>query len=108
MVKIKMIKEVEILSSTFKIVWDKTNDAGSFNWSNSEIKIGIKSVSKDPSYTLQVISHEVMEIILVGMGGRFVNGRTEENYLFNFDHQTFENAMQIHTQTISKFIQWKN
>jgi len=108
MVKIKMIKEVEILSSTFKIVWDKTNDAGSFSWSNSEIKIGIKSMLKDPLYTLQVISHELMEIILVGMGGRFVNNRTGENYLFNFDHQTFENAMQIHTQTISKFIQWKN
>lgn len=103
-----MIKEVEILSSTFKIIWDKKSDDGSFSWVNSEIKIGIKSISKDPLYTFQVISHEIMEIILVGMGARFMNGRTGENYLFNFEHQTFENAIQIHSQTISKFILWKN
>lgn len=107
MVKIKMIKEIEILSSTFKIIWDKTNDAGSFNWSKAEIKIGIKSISKDPLYTFQVINHEIMEIILVAMGARFMNGRTGDNYLFNFEHQTFENAIQIHSQVISKFIQWK-
>lgn len=104
MKKIKLIKEVEILSSKFSIIWDKKNDAGSFSWSESNITIGIKSMSKDPIYTFQIISHEIMEIILVGMGARFSNNRTGDNYLFNFCHQTFENAIQIHTQTISKFI----
>jgi len=104
MAKIKFIKDVEILSSKFSIVWDKTTDGGSFSWSDSKITVGIKSYSKDPIYTMQVLSHEIMEIILVGMGARFSNGRTGDNYLFNFCHQTFENAIQIHTQTLNKFL----
>ncbi len=104
MIQIKFIKEVEILSSKFSIAWDKKSDEGSFSWSESKIVVGNKSYKNDPLYTFQVLSHELMELILVCMGGRFVNGRTGENYLFNFDHQTFENAIQIHTQAISKFI----
>lgn len=101
---LKFISEVEILSARFKVTWDKKTDAGSFSWTDSTIVIGIKSYKKDPLYTFQVLSHEIMEIILVGMGARFESGRTRYNYLFNFDHQTFENAIQIHTQTIVKFL----
>jgi len=104
MLKIKQIKQIEILSSKFSIFWDKNIDVGSFNWGESKITIGIKSIEKDPLYTLQIISHEIMEIILVGMGARFYNNRTGDNYLFNFCHQTFENAIQIHTQTLNKFL----
>lgn len=104
MTQIKFIKEVEILSATFKVIWDKTNDGGTFSWKDSEITIGIKSIKKDPLYTLSVISHEVMELILSGMGARFESSRTASNFLFNFDHQTFENAIQIHTQAMTKFI----
>ena len=102
--EIRFLKNIEILSSNFAIIWDKKTDAGSFSWTDSTITIGIRSYKKDPLYTFQVLSHEIMEIILVGMGARFENGRTRENYLFNFDHQTFENAIQIHTQTIVKFL----
>jgi hypothetical protein len=102
--QINFIKKVEILSSELTIKWDKTNDGGSFNLSNAEIAIGIKSYKTDPLYTISVISHEVMEAILVNMGARFMNSRTSDNYLFNFDHQTFENAIQIHTQVMNKFL----
>lgn len=104
MIEIKFIKDIEILSAKFKLVWEKNNDGGSFSWASAEIKIGIKSVKTDPLYTFSVISHELMELILTGMGGRFENGRTHDNFLFNFDHQTFENAIQVHAQAISKFI----
>jgi hypothetical protein len=102
--KIKFIKEVEILSSKFNVVWDKTHDGGSFHWGENKITIGIKSYKQDPSYTFSIISHELMELILVMTGGRFSNGRTGDNYLFNFDHQTFENAIQLHVQALLKFI----
>ena len=101
---LKFISEVEILSSRFKVTWDKKTDAGSFSWTDSTIVIGIKSYKKDPLYTFSVLTHEIMEVILVGMGARFSNGRTGDNHLFIFDHQTFENAIQIHAQTISRFI----
>ena len=102
--EIKFIKSVEILSSNFKIVWDNKTDGGSFSWSKGEITIGIKSIKTDTTWSFQIISHEIMEIILTGMGARFDSSRTGENYLFNFDHQTFENAIQIHAQVLSKFI----
>ncbi len=94
------------MSSNFSVVWEKENDAGYFSWSNCEIKIGIKSYKKDPLYTLSIISHEIMELLLGTMGDRFNNSRTGDNYLFNFDHQTFENAIQIHAAIISKFINY--
>ena len=102
--KINKIKNIEILSACFTVIYDKTMDGGNFSWGNATITIGIKSIDTDPGYTFSVISHEVMEIILTGMGARFESSRTANNYLFNFDHQTFETAIQIHAQTISKFI----
>ncbi len=107
MVKIKKINHVDILSSTFKVIWDKTSNGAAFSLAKSEIIIGIKSYSNDPLYTWSIINHEVMEVILCMMGARFESSRTAENYLFNFDHQTFENAIQVHAQTISKFIEWQ-
>ena len=105
MMKIKRIKEVEILSSKFSIIWDKNTDGGYFDWAEGKILIGIKTIDNDPLYVFQVLSHEILEIILIGLGARFSNGRIQGNYLFNFDHQTFENAIQIHTQTLNKFLQ---
>ena len=104
MIKINQLKEIEILSACFKITWDKSTDGGYFSWSDSSITIGTKSIKKDSLYTFSVISHEIMEVILTGIGVRFESSRTASNYLFNFDHQTFENAIQIHAQIISKFI----
>lgn len=106
-VKLNFIKSIDIMASNFTVVWDKANDGGCFSWTNCEIKIGIKSYKKDPLYTLSIISHELMELLLGTMGGRFNNSRTKDNYLFNFDHQTFENAMQIHAALLSKFIKYE-
>ncbi len=102
--KIKFINKVEILSSNFDVIWDNTTDGGSFSWATNSIKVGVKNYKKDPLYTFSVLSHEIMEAILCGMGARFENSRTMDNYLFNFDHQTFENAIQIHISVLSKFI----
>ncbi|MEO5991161.1 MAG: hypothetical protein ABIP68_05955 [Ferruginibacter sp.] len=103
MIQINFIKKVEILSSIFKIKWDKKTDGGSFNWSTGEIVIGVKSYYQDSLYTFSILSHEIMETVLSGMGARFYNGR-EDNWLFSFNHQVFETAIQIHSQVISKFI----
>lgn len=102
--QINFIKEINILSVKFKIEWDKKCNGGEFSWKNGIIKIGCECSKTDPGYTLSVISHEVMEVILSGMGARFYNGRIDGNYLFNFSHQTFENAIQVHTEALLKFI----
>lgn len=103
-VKIRFIHSFEMLGSTIRVTWDKNSGGGFFNWGESKMVIGLKNYKDDPMYTYSIISHEVMEMILVAMGGRYANGRTGENYLFNFDHQTFENAIQVHTQVMAKFL----
>lgn len=103
--KLKLPTEIEILSSVYQVTYDKKDAGGSFNCAESTIRIGIKTIKNDPNYVFSIISHELMEIILAMMGGRFENMRTIDNYLFNFDHQTFENAIQLHAQLLTKFIQ---
>lgn len=102
--QLEFLKKVKILASEYKVTWDETHNGGSFSCRESEITIGTRSYAKDPLFTFSVLSHEILELILVVMGGRFDNGRTGENFLFNFDHQTFENAIQTHAQVMSKFI----
>jgi membrane glycosyltransferase len=102
--KVKFIKKVEILSCELNLIWDKSHDGGSFALGKSELIIGIKSYKIDPLYTISIISHEVMEMILQLMGGRYDNGRLVNDFLFSFNHQTFENAIQLHTQTMNKFL----
>lgn len=103
-IQINFIKEVTILWSKFKIIYDKNTNWWSFSFWKCEIIIWTKSYNIDPVYMITVISHEILEVILVSMGARFDNERTRENYLFNFDHQTYENTVQIHTEIMLKFI----
>jgi hypothetical protein len=44
-----------------------------------------------------------MEGILIAMGARYEHTLIDNNYLFSFNHQTFENAIQLHTEIMSKF-----
>ena len=105
--KLKLIKEVTFLSSRFNMVYDKTSSGGSFSYATREIKIGTKNLKSDPAFVLSIISHEIMEAILVSMGARWDNTRVEEYYHFHFDHQTFEDMINVHTQVLIQFIQTK-
>ncbi len=102
--KIKFIKEVEIMALKFSIKWDKTHDGGCFNLSEGIIEIGFKDYKRDPLYTISILSHELMEIILQRLGARYINAREQGKYLFSFNHQTFETAIQIHTEVMMKFL----
>ncbi len=102
--KLKKINKVQILSNTFDVFYDNKSDGGSFDWAESKIVIGTKSYKKDPLYTISVLSHELMEGILIMTGGRFSNGRTFDTYLFNFDHQIFANAIRLHIEALNKFL----
>ena len=64
MIKIKLLKDVEILSSVYKITYDNKNNGGSFSCSKATINIGTSCIKNDPLYTLSVISHEIFELIL--------------------------------------------
>lgn len=102
--KIKLVKEVTILGSVFRMIYDKTHGGGAFSCGESTIKIGVKNIKNDPLWVMGIISHEVMEVIMVSTGCRYDNSRLQDSdYLFSFNHQKFENAIQIHTEIMSKF-----
>lgn len=101
--KIKQVKQIVILANKVDITWDKTHGGGSFNLAEGKMNIGIKHIQNDPMYVLSIISHEIMEAIFVLMGARILGARLENNYIFHFDHQTFENAIQLHTELMLKF-----
>lgn len=103
--KIKFPKEVTILSNRMKIVQLKDTHGGYFSFGDCEIGIGVKGIKSDPHHVFQVISHELMEAILVCLGARFESPREEKHYLFSFDHQKFETANQVYCDIIVKFIE---
>lgn len=45
-----------------------------------------------------------MEVIHVIMGTRYTNSRELESYTFLQTHQEFENAIQLHTEIMVKFL----
>ncbi len=102
--KIKFLKQIEIFSVVYDIIWDKSHNGGSVSCYEGKIVVGTKDYHKDPVYTFGVLSHEILECIFIHMGARYDNPRIGNNYLFNFNHQTFENAIEIHTSLLSKFI----
>ena len=102
--KLKLIKKIEILAATFSISYNTEHDGGHFSMATSSIEIGIKQLDKDALYVFSTISHEVMEVIFCMMSMRYDNGRLDGNYLFNFNHQQFENAIQLHAQAMIKFL----
>lgn len=97
-------KKIEILSYTFKVVQDKSHAGGSFSFANSEIVIGTKCLDKDPSYTFNVICHELMEIVHVALSTRYDDASVAGNYKFFQDHKEFENGINLFAVAIQKFI----
>ena len=97
-------KCITILSDKLKVIQDKNFNGGSFDLDKDEIVIGTKSLKENPHYTFSIISHEILEIIYSKMNARYSSSRMHNNYLFSFDHQTFENANQIYCDTIKLFI----
>jgi hypothetical protein len=100
---IKKIEEITILASKFKIDYNPNHNQGVLNYPEGLIEIGIKCLETDPLFTINIISHEIMEGILIAMGARYEHTLVDNNYLFSFNHQTFENAIQLHTEIMSKF-----
>lgn len=102
--KINQLKQITILSHTFDIVWNKKHAGGSFDFRTSIIEIGTLCLKKEPLYVYSTISHEIMEVIQVIMGTRFTNSREPDKYTFLQSHQEFENAIQLHTEIMVKFL----
>lgn len=102
--KIKLLKEVQILNYKFKMVYNRKESGGYFNFSTREIGIGLKHLKNNPEHVFMMLSHEIMEVVTVATNTRYEDTSVHGDWKFFMNHKEFENNMQIFSQVIFKFI----
>ena len=102
LVKIKKIKHIKVNSYSFNIIWDNSNDYGSFSYGKKEIRIGTKTNTTDEIW--MIICHEIMEIVALEMHVRFDRPDCATDYLFVYDHRQHDTMMNMHSSLIKQFI----
>lgn len=102
--KLKFPKKIEILSYQFKIVYNKNESGGYFNFDQREIGIGTKRLELNPDYVFMIICHEIMEMITVMTNTRYDDGSVAGDWKFFMSHKEFENNIQIFSKAIKEFI----
>lgn len=105
--KIKLLKEVVILSHRFNITYDKTRSGGTFDFSDSSIAIGTSGIKENPDYVFAVICHEISEIIHVILNHRYDEYGTMRDFKFIMSHKEFQNHNFVLAEIITKFIDQK-
>ena len=98
--KIKKIKKLNINSKEFTVRWDYR---GGGYFSMGERVIGLDSSIGD-DILLEIIAHELMEIVLVEMHVRLDRPDVMEDYIFVYDHRQFATAMSMFTGLFKQFI----
>lgn len=90
--KFRKIKKIDIGSVVFKVTWDKTKGDGEFWWPDkkdvAEIIIGTKHEKTNPTLVLEIIIHELKEIIQVQQLARWNRGNGDERYVYNHAQHT--------------------
>ena len=93
MIKINHIKKITIGDTIFEVKWDKKNTGGEFSYcwpkKNKKAYIRISTIDEklNPVAVLNIIIHELKEIIQVEQSTRF--GRIDEtkSYEFHYTHK---------------------
>lgn len=102
--RIKKLKEIEILDYKFQIHWDKTHSGGSFYFSDHKIIIGCKHEKEHPQQVFHVLMHEISEIIHALLNSRYDDPSVDGNYKFFMNHKEFEMHNRLLSNIILKFI----
>ena len=91
-----MLTEVLICGKLFKIVESKDTQGAEFYYDDKLIKIGIY---KDKHKLLEILTHEISEIIHILLGHRLC--KTENSsYIFVLDHAGFQTHHEILIDTL--------
>lgn len=85
--KIKFPKTITIGSYVFQVKTDPKSCDGSFNYDDGIITIGTKKLRTQPFGVLEIIIHELKEVIHVEQSTRFRRGDELNNYEFHYSHK---------------------
>lgn len=104
--EIKKLKEVEILGHKVKMKWSPKIGGGYVVISDEGNEIGISTSTEkgDPFDLIEILMHELSEIIHILLRFRYDDPSVHGNYKFFMDHKEFELHNKILANTFSKFI----
>jgi hypothetical protein len=102
--KLKFPKKITIGDRIFKVKTDKKEGGGNFSYANHEIIIGTKHLKKQPQSVLNVIIHELMEIICIEEDTRLDKGNNYSDYVFVYDHQQHTDIVRRLAGILNEFI----
>lgn len=102
--KLKFPKKIMIGDRIFKVKTDRKEGGGSFSYDKHEIIIGTKHLKKQPQAVLNVIIHELMEIICVEEDTRLDKGNNYADYVFVYDHQQHTDIVRRLAGILNEFI----
>ena len=105
---IKKIKKILIGDCNYDIIWDKENNDGEFSFSwkgkNGFIRIGTREEKNNPERVLNILIHELKEIIQVEQMTRYERQDENRAYEFHYTHREHAELCSRLAGLLSKFI----
>ena len=86
---------INIAGKEFKILISKDTSGAEFNYSEQVIKLGVC----DEKYAIEILIHEISEIIHVMLGNRLLKNENN-SYIFLMDHCGFQAHNEILVNTL--------
>lgn len=108
--KIKKIKKIVIGDTLFFLKWDKKKDGGEFSypWGENKkrglIRISIVDEKVNPIGVLNIIIHELKEIIQVEQRTRYERGDENKAYEFHYTHKEHTDLCSRLAGLLNEFI----
>ena len=106
--KIKHLKEIIIGDAKFQMKWDKKSDDGEFSypWKKEKafIRIGCRDEKHSIEHVLNVLIHELKEIIQIEQATRFKRIDESCNYEFHYSHKEHTELCSRLAGLLSQFI----
>lgn len=106
--KFRRIKKIQIGGVEFDVKWNKDNPGGKFHFPSGdrrgEIEIGTMLFKTNPLGVLDVIIHELKEIIQEEQGARWSNNGAEE---YHYNHSKHTDFCSRLARLLPKFVRFE-
>ena len=102
--RIKKIKKIKIGDTVFKVIWNNNTNGGNFNLHDCVIEIGCKHYKEQPIITLNIIIHELKEIIQTFQCTRYSQPDNDRAYEFHYTHKEHTDLCYRLSGLLAQFI----
>ena len=108
--RLNHIKKITIGDTIWEVRWDKKKSGGEFSycWPEKKIKpfirISIIDEKLNPTSVLNIIIHELKEIIHVEQSTRFRRGDEDKSYEFHYTHKEHTEMCSMLAGLLNEFI----